>query len=259
MDQTFQPFSIENLPNSASFEKPQAKLYNQIQTQGKKSFQCLVTGCEKIYKYKSDMERHVLIHMKEKPILCPYPSCNKSFKRPDALRNHMQTRHIINKTFVCPLPDCGVQTHDKLSFQFHLIKHQGLQFFASKSPDDGKIYVPWKKNSEWERKWWAKHKADFAQGRNYTIRELLPESVLHQMSSDWDRISEDAVLPAKFYEQVELLMNKDFPTFSRDPLSDTLSMGSFRDESPCLIPDARDLLRSICKQLAEERQENKEK
>jgi len=256
MNHPIQPLSIETLPNT-TFKKPQAKPYQQIQVQGKKSFQCLAPGCEKIFKFKSDMERHALVHTKEKPIICSYPNCNKSFKRPEALRNHVETMHIVNKTFVCPIPDCGYQIHKEDSLDFHLGKHWFIQKCAQSSPDDGKMYVPWKRSKDWEKRFYAKYKAEFIKQKKNHFE--LAESGLEGLKKDWDILScleegdEGSDTSEKFFEQLEFWKNKDVSSFSRDS-SDTLSLRSFRDESPSLISGARDLLRSVCKQMAQAQQ-----
>jgi len=261
MDATFQPIPLVNLPSTA-FEKPQAKPYQQIQVHGKKSFQCLASGCEKIFKFKSDMERHSLVHTKEKPIICSYPNCNKSFKRPEALKNHVEVMHIINKTFVCPIPGCGYQIHKEDSLDFHLGKHWFIQKCAQNSPNDGKMYVPWKRSKDWEKRFYAKYKAEFLQQKKNNPD--LPENGLEGLKKDWDILScfeeeenKETDTSEKFFEQLEFWKNKDFTGFSRDS-SDTFSLRSFNDESPCLIAGARDLLRSVCKQMTQENEVNKE-
>ncbi len=105
---------------------PQTKQYQQILFQGKKTFQCLHSGCEKIFKFKSDMERHVLSHTKEKPIICPYPSCNKSFKRQYSLRYHIETNHLESTELSCPL-GCPLKFSNRISLRLHLGKHEFIK------------------------------------------------------------------------------------------------------------------------------------
>jgi len=247
--------SAESLPNAA-FEKPEPKLYQQIQVQGKKSLQCLAPGCEKIFKYKSDMERHILTHTKEKPIPCPYADCKKGFKRPEALRYHVDTMHINHQIFTCPLADCGHQTHKEQLFHGHMGKHSIIRFCAENSPNDGKIYVPWKKVLAWEKRYWIKYKRNFEQQKlnNQGLPPLLTESSLKELKSDWDILAcleeEDSSLSEKFFEQLsESLKNKGRD--SADPIS--------FDDNLSSMSSVRDILISICKEMTQEIEENKEK
>jgi len=189
MTHNFQPLAIENIPNT-TFEKPESKPYQQIQVGGKKSFKCLAPGCEKIFKWKCDMERHVLTHTKEKPIICPYPNCKKGFKRPEALRYHVNTMHINRQIFTCPLPECGYQTHTKELSEDHLGKHTYLRFCAENPSDDGRIYLPWRKNigSGWERRYWIKYKMN-AEQQKKNNQDSVSENGLDDLKSDWDILS----------------------------------------------------------------------
>ena len=167
MDQFPSPQNI-----NTSFEQLQSKLYQQTTTtQGKKTFRCLSPGCEKTYRYKSDMERHVITHSKEKTIACPYPSCNKSFKRPYALRYHIQTNHIESTLFSCPL-GCHLKFRNRISLKYHVLKHEVIKMFALNSPEGQEISFPWKRVVQWERDWWNKHKPIFAEG---VQEQLSPE------------------------------------------------------------------------------------
>lgn len=246
MTDSIQSLPAESLPDT-TFEKPQPKPYQQIQVEGKKSFQCLAPGCQKIFKFKCDMERHVLIHTKEKPITCPYPDCNKGFKRPEALRYHVDTMHVNRKIFTCPIPDCGYQIHTKELIENHVGLHSCLRFCAEISPNDGKIYVPWKKIDAWKRKYWIKYKTNFEQNKKNNqdlTPSLLTERSWEDLTSNWDVLEEedDSSVSAKFFERLESLKNK----------SDTIWMASLGDDSSC-VNDAGS------KQITQESEGNKEK
>jgi len=162
--------------SSFSFEQPAPKLYIQTTTQGKKAFQCLGPDCGKVFKYKSDMDRHVLTHSKEKPITCPFPSCNKSFKRPYALKEHIRLNHTETTAFPCPL-GCHLKFPNRISLRFHLGKHEFIKDRAlrSKEGQDIDICVPWKRVVQWERDWWNKHKPDYSKGQPPTPEKSIFE------------------------------------------------------------------------------------
>ncbi len=75
------------------------------------------------------MERHVIIHSKDRPHICNFPNCNRSFKRPDALKNHLQT-HNEDFSFVCTVKGCNAQFHKKAALQYHLLKHNSEKFLC---------------------------------------------------------------------------------------------------------------------------------
>jgi len=251
VSQNFQNLSIGKNSNKSS-EKSQTKLYQEIaQNPGnKRLFQCLHPGCDKIFQFKSEVESHSIVHQTEKTLLCQYPGCGKSFKRSDALKNHVKTSHMNNQIFNCPLPDCDFITKKKEGLHVHMTKHQVIQSSAFQSPDDGRIYLPWKRVVEWERKWWAKHKVDFRQNKSETMHDLLSELTSEKLKRDWDILScleqEDTSASKKLVEQLDDL---------EDDI-ETRNLTAYLNETPCLVTGARDLMRSICQEL---QQENKRK
>ncbi len=58
-------------------------------------------------------------HTKEKPFVCPFPNCDKSFSRIDGVQTHYVT-HTMNRTYVCEHPGCGKSYFHTRS----LVKHQ---------------------------------------------------------------------------------------------------------------------------------------
>jgi len=117
-----------NTDNSQALS-PQTDPYRQIMFQGMKHFQCIVPNCQKMFRFKSDMERHLIVHSDSKPHVCTHPGCNKTFKRLDALKNHIAS-HDDAIPSVCPYAGCGIHFNNKSSLQFHMIKHQA-QFQSS--------------------------------------------------------------------------------------------------------------------------------
>lgn len=121
---------MENFYQSFCFEEPEVSTspefhtpaYEKIVEDGKKIYKCLAEKCEKVFRFKSDIERHVIVHTKERPFACRYPCCGKSFKRPDALKSHIQ---VHNEGFpsVCYIPDCSLRFHKGSSLQYHVLKH----------------------------------------------------------------------------------------------------------------------------------------
>ncbi len=82
-------------------------LYEFAIINDQKSYKCLAYKCEKVFRFKSDITRHIIIHTKAQPHACEYPRCFRKFKRPDALKHHMQS-HKEEFQFVCPMPGCDL-------------------------------------------------------------------------------------------------------------------------------------------------------
>jgi len=62
--------------------------YDLVQKEGQKLFVCTHFGCGKSFRYKSEMERHIVKHNESRPFVCSFPNCEKSFKRKDVLDRH---------------------------------------------------------------------------------------------------------------------------------------------------------------------------
>jgi len=81
-----------------------ASLQDLVKTQT--IFICAAQGCEKSFKRKADLERHLLIHLGIKNFACE--ECDKRFTRKGDLTAHKRS-HVKeeDKRFVCDSPGCG--------------------------------------------------------------------------------------------------------------------------------------------------------
>ena len=94
----------------------------------KKTYRCTFPSCGKIFKFKSEIMRHLPVHAEKKLIICPYEDCKKSFKRADALKNHMRI-HTNQFPFKCDFSGCELKFSTQAGLRYHLLKH-----------NDNKIY-----------------------------------------------------------------------------------------------------------------------
>jgi len=104
-------------------DKIQSKQYEELVINEKKIFVCLIPGCEKRFKFQSEMKRHLTNHSNQRPFVCAFPDCGKAFKRPDALSNHFRI-HSKKSLFECPFPECNSQFTTNSSLKYHLLKHK---------------------------------------------------------------------------------------------------------------------------------------
>mmetsp|Transcript_22183 Transcript_22183/g.19016 ORF Transcript_22183/g.19016 Transcript_22183/m.19016 type:complete len:99 (-) Transcript_22183:1865-2161(-) len=84
-----------------------ASEYYYVEENGKKkTFHCRFPDCGKVFRYRSEIVRHIATHSNYRPYICQHDGCHKSFKRLDALENHMRV-HSKEKPYVCSQPGCG--------------------------------------------------------------------------------------------------------------------------------------------------------
>jgi len=94
----------------------------------RKKFLCKHAGCGKVFRYKSEIMRHIATHSESRPFICQYDNCFKAFKRSDALENHVRSSHTKETPFACPFPDCGMKFTTHGSFRYHVLKHNKQHF-----------------------------------------------------------------------------------------------------------------------------------
>jgi len=121
---------FESLATPAS----DAHMYDLVAEEERKKFVCKQPGCGKIFRYKSEIERHIATHSESRPFICQYDNCFKAFKRSDALENHIRSSHTKETPFACPFPECGMKFTTHGSFRYHVLKH-------NKQTPDGESFL----------------------------------------------------------------------------------------------------------------------
>lgn len=117
------------IPDTLETQDPEEEdLYEEIINGSKKTFRCTFSGCGKIFKFKSEIVRHTIIHQKDRPYSCTYAGCKKAFKRADALENHMRI-HAGVLPFQCNLPGCDRKFATKAALRYHQIRHKNNRVF----------------------------------------------------------------------------------------------------------------------------------
>jgi uncharacterized Zn-finger protein len=70
-------------------QKRPASFTNQDATVvSKRSHPCTWPGCGKLFLRKTDVTRHLRIHLNERPFVCEWPNCGKSFMQRSAMKIH---------------------------------------------------------------------------------------------------------------------------------------------------------------------------
>jgi len=120
------PQHSSNPPFNTQIEQP----YEEIVKGRARLFKCLAPLCGKIFKFRSEIKRHIAIHSNQRPYSCSFLECTKSFKRPDALAHHLQL-HISTSPFPCPFKSCDATYNTKAALDYHLLKHGEKNFVCS--------------------------------------------------------------------------------------------------------------------------------
>ncbi|KAL1626894.1 hypothetical protein SLS56_006622 [Neofusicoccum ribis] len=80
-----------------------------------------------VFKRKFELQRHMLIHVPNKPFDCPVDSCNRrgryTFYRDDNRKAHLKSRHIDDDYATCPVSGCPVGALQLDLLRFHMSFH----------------------------------------------------------------------------------------------------------------------------------------
>lgn len=124
----FENLSSIQMPGVFETQWPQETIvFQEAAPNGKKTYICTAPECGKAFRYKSEFNRHSVIHDKERPYSCHVQGCQKTFKRVDALRTHMWSHDPTNPNgglpYSCKRPGCYKKFTSKSAFKYHELKH----------------------------------------------------------------------------------------------------------------------------------------
>ena len=123
-------FHLETLEEVSSSPESHLPAYEQITLDNKKSYKCLTEGRQKIFRFRSDMERHIIVHSNQKQFYCKYPGCDKRFKRPDSLKGHIKMHE--EGLLACDLPGCTLRSHQKLGLKEDISEENNEENYEEK-------------------------------------------------------------------------------------------------------------------------------
>jgi len=113
----------------------------EIKMLDKKSyFFCKYPQCDKSFRFRSEIERHIATHTNVRPFVCTYKDCNKAFKRLDALENHTRI-HTKETPFKCDFEGCNKEFTTKASLRYHLLKHKDEKIYKCSFPGCNKAFI----------------------------------------------------------------------------------------------------------------------
>jgi len=112
----------------------------EVMKDGKKFQACIFPGCGKIFRFKSELARHSVVHNTQRSFNCPHVGCFKTFKREDALKNHIRI-HTGEQPFKCDFEGCHETFPTKAGLRYHMLKHNGDKTFFCSFPGCEKSFL----------------------------------------------------------------------------------------------------------------------
>uniref|UniRef100_A0A1B6LUV4 C2H2-type domain-containing protein n=1 Tax=Graphocephala atropunctata TaxID=36148 RepID=A0A1B6LUV4_9HEMI len=94
---------------------------------GVRPYKCAFEGCTWAFSTSSKLRRHQKKHTQTRQHLCKI--CGKAFLRSDHLKDHI-LKHLVKKSFVCPIADCWTVFSNKSTMYTHLKRHRNEEATA---------------------------------------------------------------------------------------------------------------------------------
>jgi len=238
----------------------------------KRMFRCLYPDCGKIFRFRSEMMRHLTTHSDARLYFCTYPSCGKSFKRIDALNNHYKI-HTETTAYQCNYPNCKSRFNSKASLNYHVLKH-GEKNFVCSFPGCDRAFATYTQVKQHEKAF-LYHQRNILKDSSldslkdnqiYCLGEILPNfnktDAVKSQSKNLDNTTNinDTVVPAVEQEdkshlvvEVEnLSQNTSTPDQTQNSSNDKTEQNNFNEQSlMTLIKKAFRENKELQKQLQE--------
>jgi len=136
---------------STETEADSVQLYTTVKDGKKKNFVCTAADCLKVFRFKSEIERHIFTHSQSRPFLCPFEGCARAFKRTNALQNHVRSQHTGEASLSCPYPDCNLSFTTTAKLRYHKALHLSEKPYKCSFEGCGRSFVTFSQLKQHEK------------------------------------------------------------------------------------------------------------
>lgn len=98
------------------------KTTNPETSNSKQKHHCYFENCGKVFKFASQLSRHISTHTKECPYSCKWPGCIRKFSKNYTLTRHMKT-HSELRPYACDWLDCTYSFKRSYNLKRHKLIH----------------------------------------------------------------------------------------------------------------------------------------
>ena len=231
----FNNITYSPLPETFEKESQEVESFIEIFQNGKRSYQCTQQGCGKTFRYKSEANRHIIIHQKDKNHRCNISGCNKAFKRQETLEEHMKL-HGGDLPFSCDEYGCGRRFASKPALRYHMLRHQNNREFRCDIDGCDKTFLTMShlRQHQMSSLHSDKSVSDVSESKPYKIRKSEFETDVSTSSEDY--MKEMSELLQNTLAENRLLKEK-LETQESKVSSDEESQFSFPCASPISFSD----------------------
>lgn len=128
-----------------------SNLYDVVREGKKNKFVCKIQDCKKVFRFKSEIERHVSAHSETRPFKCTFPGCQRNFKRGDALENHVRGQHTGEAPLTCTFPGCNLTFTTSAKLRYHTLLHSEEKPYKCSILNCGRSFVTYSQLKQHER------------------------------------------------------------------------------------------------------------
>src|SRR5689334_17037887 len=75
MEEPYFNYQLASLDSPTTSEGPDIEYSDMIEKDGKRHYRCTFDNCGKIFKFRSEIMRHRVIHFNNRPYTCPIDGC----------------------------------------------------------------------------------------------------------------------------------------------------------------------------------------
>ncbi|WP_422446019.1 MULTISPECIES: C2H2-type zinc finger protein [unclassified Endozoicomonas] len=93
-----------------------------LPSEKRKTYQCLLNGCDKTFTRNEHLKRHQLTHLGHRPLKCEFEGCDSRFYYQSVLKRHRRI-HTGERPFECK--NCDKRFIQKSNLEMHKLTHTG--------------------------------------------------------------------------------------------------------------------------------------